>query len=228
MVWPAMRPLSQRYWMTSTRPSRRRRAFAATGNFDGAVVQNWGAHPYTLGAYSYPKVGTYTTASDNKRADLQVPVANNRIFFAGEGSHETHPATVVGALHEGERAANNVHAVNGSPNNPPPLPGAATMSVASILAQVIGEGGGQKRPRATVTIIDNQGNPAGSATVTGVFTGNATGPSGSELTNGSGVAVFNSDSTKKGKVKFEFCVTGVTHTTLNYEPGDNVVDCASK
>lgn len=88
-----------------------------------AIVQNWGAHPYTLGAYSYPKVGTYTTESDNKRADLQVPVANNRIFFAGEGSHVTHPSTVVGALHEGERAANEVNAVNGNPNNPPPLPG---------------------------------------------------------------------------------------------------------
>ena len=95
---------------------------AATANAIDAVVQNWGAHPYTLGTYSYPKVGTYTTASDNKRADLQMPVANNRIFFAGEGSHETHPSTVVGALHEGERAANDVHAVNGNPNDPPPLP----------------------------------------------------------------------------------------------------------
>jgi hypothetical protein len=27
----------------------------------------------------------------------------------------------VGALHEGERAANEVHIVNGSPNNPPAL-----------------------------------------------------------------------------------------------------------
>jgi monoamine oxidase len=97
---------------------------AATANYsEEAVVQNWGTHPYTLGVYSYPKAGTYTTASDNLRADLQVPVANNRIFFAGEGSHETHPATVVGALHEGERAANDIHAVNGNPNNPPPLPG---------------------------------------------------------------------------------------------------------
>lgn len=98
-------------------------ANAATDNYTGdAVVQNWGTHPYTLGVYSYPKVGTFTTASDNKRADLQVPVADNRIFFAGEGSHETHPATVVGALHEGERAANEIHVVNGNPNDPPPLP----------------------------------------------------------------------------------------------------------
>jgi hypothetical protein len=200
----------------------------ATSNFSEGVVQNWGEHPYTLGVYSYPKVGTYTTASDNKRADLQVPVANNRIFFAGEGSHETHPATVVGALHEGERAANDVHAVNGNPNSPPPLPGGGTMSVASILPKVIGEGGGNKRPQATVNIVDDQGNPAGSATVTGEFIGNAADPSESEVTNGSGTAVLNSDNTKKGKVKFTFCVTNVEHASLSYEPGDNAVDCASK
>ena len=97
-------------------------ANAATNAYIDAEVQNWGAHPYTLGAYSYPKIGTYTTASNNKRADLQVPVAGNRIYFAGEGSHETHPSTVVGALHEGERAANDVASANGNPNDPPPVP----------------------------------------------------------------------------------------------------------
>jgi len=95
---------------------------ASTNHVDG-VVQNWGTHPYTLGVYSYPKVGTYTAANDSSRLDLQDPVAGSRIFFAGEGSHNTHPATVVGALHEGERAANDVGSVNGNPDNPPPLPG---------------------------------------------------------------------------------------------------------
>ena len=97
-------------------------ANAATNAYLDSVVQNWGAHPYTLGPYSYPKKGTYTTASNNKRADLQVPVAGNRIYFAGEASHETHPSTVVGALHEGERAANDVASANGNPNDPPPVP----------------------------------------------------------------------------------------------------------
>ena len=97
-------------------------ANAATNAYIDSDVQNWGAHPYTLGAYSYAKIGTFTTASDNKRADLKVPVAGNRIYFAGEASHETHPSTVVGALHEGERAANEVHSANGNPNDPPPIP----------------------------------------------------------------------------------------------------------
>jgi monoamine oxidase len=94
----------------------------ASANYLEGIVENWGTAPYTLGVYSYPKVGTFTSINSSKRKDLQDPVANNRIFFAGEASHHTHPATVVGALHEGERAAKEVAAVNGSPDNPPALP----------------------------------------------------------------------------------------------------------
>jgi len=91
----------------------------ATAHYIEGIVQNWGAAPYTLGAYSYAMVGTFESADQNRRRDLQVPVAEDRIFFAGEATHVTHPATVVGALHEGERAALAVAAVNGNPGNPP-------------------------------------------------------------------------------------------------------------
>ena len=94
----------------------------ASANYIEGIVQDWGTEPYTLGVYSYPAMGTYTSANDSKRRDLQTPVADNRIFFAGEGTHISHPATVVGALHEGERAAGAVADVNGDPNNPPALP----------------------------------------------------------------------------------------------------------
>ncbi len=95
----------------------------ATQTYLEGFVQNWGADPYTLGVYSYPKVDTFKSRADNKRRDLQAPIAENRVFLAGEASNITHSATVVGALHEGERAANDVHVVNGNPNNPPDLPG---------------------------------------------------------------------------------------------------------
>lgn len=94
----------------------------ASANFLQGLVQNWGTAPYTLGVYSYPKAGTYQSGGRNLRKQLQEPVANNRIFFAGEASHVSHPSTVVGALHEGERAARAVHAANGDRNNAPPVP----------------------------------------------------------------------------------------------------------
>jgi protoporphyrinogen oxidase len=94
----------------------------ASAHFVDGRVQNWGAEPYTLGAYSYPKVGTFTAGEASHRETLQAPLADHRVFLAGEATHITHPSTVPGALHEGERAARDVHAVNGVPNNPPAVP----------------------------------------------------------------------------------------------------------
>ena len=62
---------------------------------------------------------SYSIKTDTERLRLRAPVADKRIFFAGEATHPTHPATVVGAIHEGERAALEVHAANGSPGNAP-------------------------------------------------------------------------------------------------------------
>ncbi|HCH66736.1 MAG TPA: amine oxidase [Deltaproteobacteria bacterium] len=94
----------------------------ASAHYEDGLVQNWGAEPYILGAYSYPMVGTFPTASDNLRMDLQQPVAGDRIFFAGEATSVARSATVPGALAEGERAADAVHAVNGSPSDAPAVP----------------------------------------------------------------------------------------------------------
>ena len=94
----------------------------ATETYVDGVVQNWGTAPYTLGVYSYPKVETYTSATDNLREDLQAAVAESRVFFAGEATSVARSATVPGALQEGERAADAVQDVNGDPGNPPDLP----------------------------------------------------------------------------------------------------------
>ena len=106
-------------------------------------------------------------------------------------------------------------------------PNIKNISVAAIVPDFIGEGGGRKRPTATVTVVDNLGNPVGSATVTGEFTGNASDPEASGVTNSSGNAVVSSENTKKGRLDFTFCATDVTHASLNYAPGDNVVTCAT-
>jgi len=107
---------------------------------------------------------------------------------------------------------------------------AVSVSVASIQVNTLNRGGGRKSPRATVTVVDNLGDPAGSYTVTGDFTGDAAQSGVSGTTNGSGVVTLTSPNSKKGKVSFEFCVTGIEGAfqgALNYQPADNVVTCAS-
>ncbi len=103
--------------------------------------------------------------------------------------------------------------------------GAVSVSVASILANTVNRGGGFKSPTATVTIQDDQGNPANSYLVTGDFTGDVSDP-GLTGTTSNGSATLTSSETKKGRLKFEFCVTDVSGT-LPYEPLDNVMTCAS-
>jgi hypothetical protein len=79
-----------------------------------------------------------------------------------------------------------------------------------------------------VTIRDNLGNPVGSYTVTGNFTGDGgqTGVTGAATTNSSGATTLTSTNSKKGRVKFAFCVTGISGV-LGYDPGPDGEDCAS-
>jgi len=92
-----------------------------------------------------------------------------------------------------------------------------SMSVASIIVDTVNASGGSKSPRATVVIEDDGGNPVGSVNVSGIFTGDAAG-SDSALTNGSGSAVLTSPNSKKGKVKFTFCVSDVSGSpTLTWD-----------
>lgn len=100
-----------------------------------------------------------------------------------------------------------------------------TMAVSSIIVDTQNNGGGNKSPRATVTIEDDQGNPVGSVTVDGTFTGDGAG-SASEQTNGSGTAVLVSPGNKKGRVNFTFCVTNVSGGTLTWTDAPGSV-CAS-
>lgn len=71
-------------------------------------IVNWAGEPYTLGGYTYPRVG----ALDAPAAWAQ-PVADT-LFFCGEATcGDIHPATVHGAMESGLRAADEVHAALG-------------------------------------------------------------------------------------------------------------------
>jgi monoamine oxidase len=65
-----------------------------------SYVRNWGAEPYTYGAYSYATVGASAA-----RATLATPVADT-LFFAGEGLYDgSDGGTVEAALRSGQAAA---------------------------------------------------------------------------------------------------------------------------
>jgi hypothetical protein len=77
--------------------------------------------------------------------------------------------------------------------------------------------------KATVTIVDEYGNPVEGATVTGTFSGDASGTESG--VTGSDGEVLISKLVKGTVTTFTFCVTNVTHATFTYDPGANVETC---
>ncbi|HFQ94408.1 MAG TPA: FAD-binding protein [Anaerolineae bacterium] len=69
-------------------------------------ISRWGLDPYSYGSYSFMPVGVTGEAYDW----LAEPV-NGRLFFAGEATHRTYPATVHGAFLSGRRAARQIAAL---------------------------------------------------------------------------------------------------------------------
>lgn len=68
-----------------------------------ARITRWGSDPYAYGSYSFMKVG----AMSNDYEDLSLPVGE-RLFFAGEATSRTHPATVSGAYLSGIREGRRI------------------------------------------------------------------------------------------------------------------------
>lgn len=77
-----------------------------------AVISRWQSDPWSRGSYSYVPVGS----SWSHYTELSRPIGN-RVFFAGEATHDEFPATVHGAFLSGIRAAQQVVANFGDREN---------------------------------------------------------------------------------------------------------------
>jgi monoamine oxidase len=70
---------------------------------EGAHFHDWQTDPFSLGAYSYGKVG-----ADGAQQALAQPI-ENKLFFAGEATDTSgHNGTVHGAIASGYRAASQI------------------------------------------------------------------------------------------------------------------------
>jgi monoamine oxidase len=80
------------------------------------TVQNWTAEPYILGSYSFPAPGTRPGANGSTtEREVLAQQVGTELYFAGEATHNTAPATVIGAMRTGERAAGEVDSDAGGP-----------------------------------------------------------------------------------------------------------------
>jgi hypothetical protein len=77
------------------------------------------------------------------------------------------------------------------------------------------------RGQATITLRDDLGNPVANAEVSGIWTGGYSG-SGSCITGSDGVCEIQTGLIGTYRYSTTFGVTGITHGTLAYAPGDNL------
>jgi hypothetical protein len=105
-----------------------------------------------------------------------------------------------------------------------PEPGGSKMHVHSIVVS-LKAAGPNNTCKAVVTIVDENGSPVEGATVTGTFSGDASGTE-SGVTGADGEVLLSVLVVGKGAVStFTFCVDNVTHASLEYDAGANVEDC---
>ena len=93
----------------------------------------------------------------------------------------------------------------------------SSVEVASIVLDTVSVGRGQKAGQATIVVSDDLGNPVEGALVNGDFSGDFSGEVIDVGTDIDGIVTVQSDDTVANKVKnpaLTFCVTSVTHSTL--------------
>lgn len=109
-----------------------------------------------------------------------------------------------------------------------PCGGAPTqMHVGAIDLSTQSVGGGNKKGRADVTILDEFGNVVPGVTVIGTFVGDYM-ETASAITGGDGVATLLTTGTVHGKPHFMFCVDDVVDAALFYDSAANVETCDSQ
>jgi FtsP/CotA-like multicopper oxidase with cupredoxin domain len=103
-----------------------------------------------------------------------------------------------------------------SATTPPDTGEPTAVEVGSIDVTTVNVGKGFKIGRATVVVVDGFGGPVAGATVTGNFTGefNESGLSG-DVTDTTGTTVIDTVGSAKGSVSVTFCVTNISHPTLD-------------
>jgi FtsP/CotA-like multicopper oxidase with cupredoxin domain len=95
----------------------------------------------------------------------------------------------------------------------------ASVDVGSITLSTVNQGRGLKAGRAVVTVTDDQGSSVENATVSGYFSGTFNDViAASTPTDSGGSTTIDTSGSAKGSITLTFCVTGITHDTLDDFP----------
>ncbi len=106
----------------------------------------------------------------------------------------------------------------------PPAQG-TSVQVQSVTTGTAGAGKGKKYGTATVTLVDELGNPVSGATVTGDFSGTLSETNASAVSDATGSAQLQTSQSASGGVSVNFCVRSVSHPSLSFDSANSVQLC---
>ena len=110
----------------------------------------------------------------------------------------------------GDSAYSNIASATTQSSDP-----GTSVQVGSIIVSTVNLGKGKKKGRAVIVVIDDQGATVANAVVSGEFSGDLNETiSASSPTDGNGKTTIETSQGGKGIKSLSFCITGITHATL--------------
>jgi hypothetical protein len=176
---------------------------ADTGSITGTVTEAGG--PAIGGATVSVGAQSTTTTGDGSFFLANVPIGLRTVTASASGyQSENQDTTVIK-----DATVTMAFALT------PSAGGGGFMQVRSITVSTVNAGKGVKSGQAMVVVEDDQGNVVSGAVVSGEFSGTFTESPPTEITDGSGSAIFTTSGSQKGGVSLTFCVIGITYPGLD-------------
>ncbi|MCM8568646.1 family 16 glycosylhydrolase [Gramella jeungdoensis] len=183
---------------------------------------------------SFSTGSTISITADASDADGTVDLVEFFVNGNSIGSDNSQPYSIDWQVPEGSSSItavatdnDNASTTSASVNVTGENTGSATsMYVTSITTGTADAGKGAKYGTATVTVIDDLGNPVEGASISGTFSGSFS-EQATAITGTDGTAVLQTQASAKGSVTVELCVDAVSHSSLIYDSSSNVITCTA-